>query len=134
MTNFALPLFIFMCCMRVPTFDFHNVFPWKWQDEYNPIDLFSHAPRSGQASQTQYKPISNDGENEDIEVLCMVAECFSKYDCLNFGGHEIETNIHDGPGRALVEDPKGEDGSPMTDPEGSDEEMKEMNDPLKQVR
>ena len=33
-------------------------------------------------------------------------------------------------GPALVEDPKGEDGSPMTNPEGSDEEMDEINDSL----
>ena len=100
--------------MRVPTIDFHNVFPRKWQEEYSPIDLFSHAPRSGQASQTQCKSISNDGEDGEVEVLHMVVKCFSKYDCLNFGGHESEANIHDGLGPALVEDPKGEDGEPMT--------------------
>ena len=77
---------------------FHNVFPSKWQDEYNPIDLFSHAPRSGQPSQTQCKPISNDGEDGEVEVLRMVAECFSKYDCLNFDGHKTEATIHDGLG------------------------------------
>jgi hypothetical protein len=79
--------------MRVSTLDFHNIFPRKWQDEYSPIDFFSHAPKSGQASQTQCKPISNDGEDRKVEVLRMVAECFSKYDCLNFDGHEIETTF-----------------------------------------
>ncbi len=116
--------------MRVPTLDSHSVLSRKWQDEYSPIDLFSHAPRSGQTSQTQCKPISNDNEDGGVEVLRMVAECFSKYDCLNFGGHEIEANIYDGLGPALVEDPKEDDGSPMTNPEGSDEEREEMNDPL----
>ena len=82
--------------MRVPTLDFHNVYPRKWHDEYNPIDLFSHAPRSGQVSQTQCKPISNDGDDGEVKVLYMVVECFSKYNCLNFNGHETETTIHDG--------------------------------------
>ena len=117
--------------MRVPTLDFHNIFPQNWQDEYNPIDLISHAPRSGQASQTQCKLISKNGKDGDIEDLRMVVECFSKYDSLNFGEHKTETNIHDGLGCALVEDPKGHDGSPMTNPEGSDEERVEMNNPLK---
>ena len=121
MTSFQHPLFVYVCCMRVPTLDFHNVFPRKWHEEYNPIDVFSHAPRSGQASRTQYKPISNGGEDGDVEVLRMVAECFSKYDCFNFNGHKTEATIHDGLGPALVEDLKGEDGLPMTNPECSDE-------------
>ena len=33
-------------------------------------------------------------------------------------------------GPALVEDPKKDDGSPMTNHEGSDEEREEINDPL----
>ena len=57
----------------------------------------------------------------------MVAECFSKYDCLNFGGHETEATTHDGQGHALVEDLKGR----MTNPERSDEEREIMIDPLK---
>ena len=117
--------------MRVLTLNFHNVFPRKWQDEYNPIDLFSHAPRSGQANQIQCKPISNDKEGGEVEVLRMVAECFNEYDCLNFDRHEIEATIHDGPGPAWVEDLKWEDGSPMNDPEGSDKENEKLNDPLK---
>ena len=52
--------------------------------------------------------------------------------CLKFDGHEIEAiaTIHDGLGHALVEDPKGDDGSLMNDPEGSDKGMEEIKDPL----
>ena len=103
-------------------FVFHNVFPWKWQDEYNPIDLFSQAPRSVQASQAHPKPISNDGEHREVEVLRMVEECFSKYDCLNFDENKIEPTIHYGLGDALVDDPKKEDGFPLINPEGSNED------------
>ena len=119
--------------MRVPCFDSHNVFPRKWQDEYSPIDLFSHAPKSVQSSHTQCKSISNDradGEDGEVEVLRMVAECFSKYDCINFDGNKTEDNIHDGVGDAIVADPNGEEGSPMEGNKGSNSEKEEMNDPL----
>jgi hypothetical protein len=119
--------------MRVPCFVSHNVSPRKWQDEYSPIDLFSHAPKSGHSSQTQSNSISSDreeGEDGEVEVLRMVGECFSKYDCINFDGNETQDNIHVGLGNAMVEYSDGEDRSPMESHEGSDSEKEEMNDPM----
>ena len=69
-----------------------------------------------------------------------MAECFSKYDCLNFDGHkteatvddghDTEATIHDGLEDALVEDPNMEGRSLMDDNEGSNLEKEEINDPF----
>ena len=60
----------------------------------------------------------------------MVAECFGKYDSLNFDGHEPQATIHEGLGTALVDDNEGGDGLATNDTEGSDDERQEMNDPM----
>ena len=109
---------------------FPHFFSTKWQDE-NSIDLLFHAPRSGQASQTHPKPISNNGE---VEVLRMVAECSNKFDYFNFNRDVIEITIRDKLEDALVEDLKGEASFCMNNNEGSDGEMKEMNDHMEKIR
>jgi hypothetical protein len=102
------------------------------QDEYNPIDLLSHAPRSDQASQAHPTPFSDDGEVGEAEVLHMVAECFNKYDNVNFDGCETKTTIHDRVLDALVEDPNEEDNLPMNDNGSSNEEREEITTLWKQ--
>ena len=100
------------------------------QDEYSPLNLLSHAPSSGQGSQAHSKPFSNDGEVGEVENLRMVAECFNKYENVNFGKCETDNTIHVGADDALVEEPDGEDGFPTNANESSDDEREDNNDPM----
>src|ERR1700738_4007381 len=101
------PKRIYITCLQI----YHSL-----QDEYSPIDLFSHAPQSGQRSQTH--PNTNDGQDGEVEVLRMVTESFDKYDSLNSDGHEPQATIHEGLGGAMVDDNEGEDGLAANDTEG----------------
>ena len=60
----------------------------------------------------------------------MVAECFNKYDNINFEGCKTKTTIHDGVKDAMVEDHRREDGFSINDNEGSDEEGEGKNGPM----
>ena len=60
--------------------------PWELQDEYSPLNLFPHALSNGEGRQPQSNPCLDGGEIGEVDILCMVAECFNKYDNVNLGG------------------------------------------------
>ena len=100
------------------------------QDEYSPLNLLPHAPSNGEGRQPQSNSCLDGGEIGEVDILRMVAECFNKYDNVNLGGCETNPSIHDGANNELVEVPVEDDGFPMIDNEGSDDEREDNNDPM----